>query len=46
MLLLYALLKVFPTSLMDVDERTITSYVYSLVDDDVLVQKIEYVKSN
>lgn len=30
--------------LMDVDERTITSYVYSLVDDEVQVEKIEYTK--
>ncbi len=32
--------------LMDVDERNITSYVYSLVEDEVQVQKIEYAKPN
>ena len=32
--------------LMDIDDRNITSYVYSLVDEEVQVQKVEYSKSN
>lgn len=30
--------------LMDVDDNTITSYVYRLIDEEVQVEKVEYTK--